>query len=37
MGGTLAPDETPGGGVTMILTLPTAETTIAAADLKDPV
>jgi two-component system sensor histidine kinase KdpD len=31
MGGTLRPDETPGGGLTMILTLPAAPTTAADA------
>ncbi|MFD9668824.1 DUF4118 domain-containing protein [Rhodococcus sp. NPDC059968] len=36
MGGTIAADDTPGGGVTMIITLPAAETTTAATDLEGP-
>ncbi|UZG55261.1 sensor histidine kinase [Rhodococcus opacus] len=36
MGGSITSEDTPGGGVTMIVTLPAAETTTAATDLEDP-
>ena len=34
MGGTLTPDSTPGGGLTMTLTLPTAETRASASEAR---
>ncbi|MEU6039073.1 sensor histidine kinase KdpD [Actinomadura sp. NPDC047616] len=36
MGGTLTPEETPGGGLTMIVTLPAAGTTTDGEPLADP-